>query len=92
MRIFLISNMFKNSLTCNSGSILMKNLNIILKKYNIQYCNIFNNNKIKLHKAFSCDDWRIGLIKELIDLRDFNRTDILDLNEIIFMLNSLCMG
>ena len=71
---YVIANFFKNSLTANA-SYVVKNINSSLKYLNLRYEQLFENpNKAKIKSFFymrmSEPDWRVSMIKELLDLRD----------------------
>ena len=85
----LISCVFRNSFM-NNGTYLMKCINTILKKYNIEYIKIFGGKKIVLNDKCFAEEWKINLIKELLYLKDFRIFDVLSLQEINVILNQIC--
>ena len=68
-----ISLLFKNVLTSGS-SYMLQNINIILKEFDIKYCDLFGINKNIIRKQIigklEADDWRSVLVKELLMLRE----------------------
>ena len=70
----MIASFFRNSLVSNS-SYVVKNINCILKYLNLGYENLFidtNKSKVRslFYKKMGHPDWRISIIKELLDLRE----------------------
>ena len=59
------------SLNCflNRKSYTVRNINNILNKSDIPYISLFNEKKV-IFKESMFDNWRINLIKELINIRD----------------------
>ena len=53
---------------------MLQNVNIILREFEIKYCDMFDMNKFKLKKVIESKldlpDWRSNLIIELLSLRD----------------------
>ena len=53
---------------------MLQNVNIILREFEIKYCDMFDMNKFKLKKVveskLDLPDWRSNLIIELLSLRD----------------------
>ena len=84
-----IRNCFYNTVI-GSHSFALRNLNIIIRNHKIDYFNIFHGRKVKFKQTVCDEQWRINILKELIDIRDFNRNNILDRNEILHLLNYLC--
>ena len=91
-RSYMISSFFKNVLTSNSPGML-RNINHILQKVEMQYNEIFLTNKhtIKheLKKRATQPDWRCNIVKELLDLRDNQLISNLDQTEIKIMLKNI---
>ena len=89
---YMISNFLKNVLTSNSPGML-RNINHILKKVEMQYNEILLTNKhtIKheLKKRATQPDWRCNIVKELLDLRDNQLISNLDPTEIKIMLKNI---
>ena len=77
----LIRNFFYNSFTGNY-SFVQRNLNIIIKNHEIEYFDIFYGRKVKFGQEECDEKWRLSIILELIELRDFKKTNILEINEI----------
>ena len=84
-----ISYFFKNLLTSNS-SVMLRNVNTILQKTNMKYKDIFQTNKNyvkqKLYENIAQPDWRVNMVKELLDTRDNQLHSILEQNEVNMML------
>ena len=85
----VISYFFKNLLTSNS-SVMLRNVNTILQKANIEYKDIFHINKNFVKQKFKENtaqpDWRVNMVKELLDIRDKQLHSILEQNEVNIML------
>ena len=70
----IIANFFKNSLLSNS-SYAVRNVNIILRHLDLDYNYVFTENKKEelkaiFHNNMSKSDWRISMLKELLDIND----------------------
>ena len=69
----MIASFFKNALLSNT-SYMLQNVNIILREFEIKYCDMFDMNKFKLKKVveskLDLPDWRSNIIIELLSLRD----------------------
>merc|ERR1711888_37931 len=85
----VISYFFKSLLRSNS-SIMLRNVNTILQKANIEYKDIFHINKNFVKQKFKENtaqpDWRVNMVKELLDIRDKQLHSILEQNEVNIML------
>ena len=72
---------------------MLRNINHILQKVEMQYNEIFLTNKhtIKheLKKRATQPDWRCNIVKELLDLRDNQLISNLDQTEIKIMLKNI---
>ena len=89
---YMISSFFKNVLTSNSSSML-RNVNYILQRVEMQYKEMFLTNKhvIKqeLKKRASQPDWRGNIVKELLEIRDKQLNCNLDQIEVNMMLKDI---
>ena len=89
-----ISNFFKNTLLSNS-SLMLVNVNKVLKEFDIKYCDLFKLNKLELKNIIKNKieepDWQCGIIKELLYMKDnYNQLDTeLSYNEVKFMLDQI---
>merc|ERR1711888_558344 len=85
----VISYFFKNLLTSNS-SVMLTNVNTILQRTNIRYSDIFEINKNyvkqKLYENIAQPDWRVNMVKELLDIRDNQLHSIFEQNEVNMIL------
>ena len=85
-------------MNCKYGthSYMGRNMNIILRKYEIQWDEIINNSTkwIKKHmkNMTSCMNWKIPIIKELLLSRDGVFDCGLDREEVITLLRDLCIS
>ena len=81
----IISDFFKNTLTSNS-SYMLTNLNTILKRYSINYFELFTLQKPqvkKIIKNYNGElDWRSKFVKELLCMREQQLYSNLNQNEI----------
>ena len=88
-KVMLYHISFKNLLTSNS-SVMLRNVNTILQKANIEYKDIFHINKNFVKQKFKENtaqpDWRVNMVKELLDIRDKQLHSILEQNEVNIML------
>ena len=71
----LVSDLFLSGLINIKSSYFGKNLNIILRKHNINYLDIFTSNRVKIQNVMGNSSWKASLIKEIISLRDFKTYD-----------------
>ena len=89
---YMISSFFNNVLTSNSSGML-RNVNYILQRVEMQYKEMFLTNKhvIKqeLKKRASQPDWRGNIVKELLDIRDNQLNCNLDQIEVNMMLKDI---
>ena len=69
---------------------MLTNVNTILQITNIKYNDIFQINKKhvkqKLYENIAQPDWRVNMVKELLDIRDKQLHSILEQNEVNIML------
>ena len=69
---------------------MLTNVNTILQRTNIKYKDIFEINKNyvkqKLYENIAQPDWRVNMVKELLDIRDKQLHSILEQNEVNMML------
>ena len=81
----IISDFFKNTLISNS-SYMLTNLNTIIKRYNINYFDLFNLKKTQVKniiKNYNEElDWRSKFVKELLCMREQQLYSNLNQNEI----------
>ena len=84
----VVSFVFKNSLLF-SKSYVIRNVNIILRHYEILYEELFLKKKFKFKYSSECD-WRINMIKEMLHMRDFNLLEFLNVEELNLFINWLC--
>ena len=87
----MVNYFFKSALLNNFSSSL-RNLNMILFKYKINYLDIFAGIKIKLHSTAINDDslWKINILKELLHMRDHHLYDNLERSEILYAVDYIC--
>ena len=80
----IIKSFFSNSLV-SSSSCIMRNLNIILDKIHLRFSDFLSMNKNELKRQFvnlHLDaDWRVNMIRELLDIRDNQLECGLDISE-----------
>ena len=86
---FLVSNVFKNSIVYSS--FILRNINSIFKKYNLSYEELFKNKRLVLKENINVDNWKVSVLKELIHMRDFKLTESLSMEEIVFIINQICV-
>ena len=88
-----ISNFFKNTLV-SCSSIAVTNINTILNKWNMNYHQIFTDNKNRIRKIMinSCNtpDWRCIMIRELLHILDGTLNNPLSRIEINQLLSHVC--
>ena len=86
----LINFYFKNAFLSMS-SFSITNLNNIMTMYNLPYSTLFVNRKVTLvNKTDDNEKWRINIIKELCNFKDFNNFSVLSYNEINAILKFVC--
>ena len=86
----IIKSFFNNVLVSRSSGML-RNINIILGKINMKYADLLLINKNELKRQFEKTDpnadWRVNIIKELLEIRDNQLECGLDKYEINMMLD-----
>ena len=72
---------------------MLRNVNIILQKANINYEELFHINKNiiknRLKERATQPDWRTNIVKELLDIKDNQLSCGLDQNEVNVMLKHI---
>ena len=86
---FLVSDVFKNSIIYSS--FILQNINSIFKKYNLSYEELFKNKRLVLKENIDVDNWKVSVLKELIHMRDFKLTESLSMEEIVLIINLICV-
>ena len=88
-----ISNFFKNTLV-SCSSFAVTNINTIINKWNMNYHQIFTENKNQIRKSMinssNPPDWRGLMIKELLHILDGTLNNPLTIIEINKLLSYLC--
>ena len=74
---------------------MLVNINLILKRYNMKYIDIFSMDKNDVKKMIKCSilepDWRCNIIKELLCLREnqsFCNLDQAEINEMLYYIST----
>ena len=70
---------------------MTRNLNSKIRKHNLSYYNLFDGRKIKLNYISFDNCWKIEMIKEILHMRDFALSDVLNLDEMSTILDFLCL-
>ena len=87
----LVNFMFKNSLTCPL-SMIKRKLNTVLSKYDLAYLDLFEFTGKKYDLVYNCqvEQWKLGLLKEVLNFRDKLSLSFLNRNEIYNLINFIC--
>ena len=82
---------FFNSALVGNYSSTLKTLNVILCRNNVNYMQLFSGKKLNLTIDLDIENqWKVGIIKELIHMRDHKLYDVLSKNEMVFLICNLC--
>ena len=87
----LVSSIFKNSCINGSG-FMLRNVNSILKRHKINYRDIFEQNSIKLKENIYIENWKLSMLKELFQMRDFGNSLNFNKNEINHIIDFICLS
>ena len=89
----VVNTFFKNVLVSNS-SVMLRNLNTIQNKLKIKYGDFFTLKKNAIRKKFETNNiesnWRVHMIRELLNIRENHLVCDLGQNEVKEVLQYLC--
>ena len=90
----VVNTFFKNVLVSNS-SVMLRNLNTIQNKLKIKYVDLLILKKYEIRKYFETNNtesnWRVNMIKELLNIREQQLVCDLTQNEVKELLQYLCI-
>ena len=90
----VVNTFFKNVLVSNS-SVMLRNLNTIQNKLKIEYVDLLILKKYEIRKYFETNNtesnWRVNMIKELLNIREQQLVCDLTQNEVKELLQYLCI-